>query len=203
MLTRLILVRHGQTVWNHDMRYQGHTDIALTDEGIKQAELVAERLAKEKINAVYSSDLSRAFITAERIAQRHGVSVTGIPELREIKFGEWEGLTYKGIGEKWPDQLPKLYSHPDEVVIPGGETFRDLKARATRAVESLVEKHPEDTIAVVSHGGTIRTILCATLNIHLNHVWSIRQDNTAVNIIEYYGDRAIVSLVNDIHHLQP
>lgn len=203
MLTRLILVRHGQTVWNHDMRYQGHTDIALTDEGIKQAELVAERLAKEKIAAVYASDLSRALITAKRIAARHAVSVTGMPELREIKFGEWEGLTYKGIGEKWPDQMAKLYSHPDEVVIPGGETFRDLKARATRAVESLVEKHPEDTIAVVSHGGTIRTILCATLNIHLNHVWSIRQDNTSVNIIEYYGDRAIVSLVNDIHHLQP
>ena len=140
---------------------------------------------------------------AERIAGRHGVPVTGIPELREIKFGEWEGLTYRGIGEKWPDQMARLYSHPDEVVIPGGETFRELKERAAGAVDRLVEKHPEDTIAVVSHGGTIRTILCATLNIPLNHVWNIRQDNTAVNIIDYYGDRAIVSLVNDTHHLVP
>lgn len=202
-MTRLILIRHGQTVWNHDLRYQGHTDIALSDEGLRQAELVAGRLAREKIAAVYASDLSRAFVTAERIAGRHGVPVTGIPELREIKFGEWEGLTYRGIGEKWPEQMARLYSHPDEVVIPGGETFRELKERAAGAVDRLVEKHPEDTIAVVSHGGTIRTILCATLNIPLNHVWNIRQDNTAVNIIDYYGDRAIVSLVNDTHHLVP
>jgi alpha-ribazole phosphatase len=99
--------------------------------------------------------------------------------------------------------MNKLFTHPDEVQIPGGETFRQVKERASQAIEKLVVKHPDETIAVVSHGGTIRTILCAILDIHLNHVWNIVQDNTAVNIINYYSERTMVSLVNDTHHLLP
>ncbi|HEY3426968.1 MAG TPA: alpha-ribazole phosphatase [Negativicutes bacterium] len=202
-MTKLILVRHGQTVWNVEMKYQGHSDIALTEKGVQQAELVANRLANEKINAVYASDLSRAFQTAEKIARKFTLPVTSLPDLREISFGKWEGLTYDGIYKEWPDVMNKLFTHPDEVQIPGGETFRQVKERASQAIEKLVAKHPDETIAVVSHGGTIRTILCAILDIHLNHVWNIVQDNTAVNIINYYSERTMVSLVNDTHHLLP
>jgi alpha-ribazole phosphatase len=183
------------------MKYQGHTDTELSPLGVEQARLVAERLAQEKIAGVYASDLSRAYQTAEHIAAKHNLPVQVMTEFREIKFGEWEGLTHEGITAKWPQIISRFFTHTDETEIPGGETFSQLKERAVRAVNHVVSRHPDETVVVVSHGGTIRTILCAALQIHLNYVWNIRQDNTAVNVIEYYQDRAIVTLMNDIHHL--
>lgn len=200
-MTRIIFVRHGQTTWNLELKYQGHTDTDLSPLGIEQAKLVANRLAQEKIAAVYASDLSRAFETAEHIAVRHGVPVFQMPDLREIKFGEWEGLTYEAIKAKWPELIDNFLLKADEIEIPGGETFTQLKERVSLAIQHMTDRHAGQTIAVVSHGGTIRTILCAALNVPLNYVWNIRQDNTAVNIIEYYKERSIVTLMNDIHHL--
>lgn len=201
-MTRVILVRHGQTMWNVAMKYQGHTDIALTEKGLEQAGLVAHRLKEEDISTVYASDLSRAYITAEKIAGQFGLPVIAVPELREISFGDWEGLTYTNINSGWPEVMAKLFAHPDSVQIPGGESFRVLKARAGTAIKRIVRNHPGETVAVVSHGGTIRTLLCDALNINLDYVWNIKQDNTAVNVIEYHDHRAIVTLVNDTCHLK-
>lgn len=201
-MTKIILVRHGQTFWNLELKYQGHSDIGLTDLGVNQAKRVSERLADEKIAAVYASDLSRAYHTAEMIAQKHKLTVISMPEFREICFGEWEGLNYTNINEQWPEVMGKLFTHPDEIRIPGGETFHELKERSQKAVERLIARHEDETIVVVSHGGTIRTLICAALDIHLNRVWNIKQDNTAVNIIEYYPDRTMVALINDTHHLK-
>jgi alpha-ribazole phosphatase len=200
-MTRVILIRHGQTEWNVKFKYQGHSEVDLTPNGVRQAELVATRLAKEPIRAVYSSDLGRAMKTAEYIAASHGLTVTPVTGLREYHFGEWEGLTFQQIAERWPDISVAFFKNPDEIRVPGGETFREVKDRAEAAVRNLVDKHPDQTIALVSHGGAIRTILCAALGLHLNRVWAVRQDNTAVNIIEYNQETAIVALVNDVHHL--
>jgi len=201
-MTKVILVRHGQTLWNLVMKYQGHCDVALTEKGVEQAMLAAQRLASEKITAVYASDLGRALKTAECIAQKHNLLVTAVPELKEINFGEWEGLTYEGANSQWTEEMSLLFTHPDEVIIPGGETFREVKERATMALAKLVAQHPDETIVVVSHGGTIRTLLCAALNIHLNYLWKIKQDNTAINVLEYHDGEVMVSLVNDVHHLE-
>jgi len=201
-MTKVILVRHGQTLWNLVMKYQGHCDVALTEKGVEQAMLAAQRLSKENIAAVYASDLDRALKTAECIAQKHNLSVTAIPELKEINFGEWEGLTYEGANSQWTEAMSKLFTHPDEVIIPGGERFQEVKERATRALDKIVANHPDQTIVVVSHGGTIRTLLCAALTIHLNHLWKIKQDNTAINVLEYHDGEVMVSLVNDVHHLE-
>lgn len=204
-MTKVILVRHGQTLWNLEMKYQGHCDVALTDKGIQQAELAANRLANEEVSAVYASDLNRAFKTAECIANKHNLGVTAIPELREINFGDWEGMTFEGISDPtnshWSEEMSKVFSHPGEAQIPGGETFHEVKERAMAALKQLVAKHPNQTIVVVSHGGTIRTVLCDILDIHLNNIWKIKQDNTAINILEYYDDEVFVSLVNDAQHL--
>ena len=200
-MTKVILVRHGQTLWNLEMKYQGHCDVELTEKGVEQAMLVAQRLADENVSAVYASDLCRALKTAECIAEKHNLPVTSIPGLREINFGEWEGLTFEGINSQWTDTMAAVFTHPDEAQIPGGETFRAVKERATLALEKLVAAHPNQTIVVVSHGGTIRTLLCSVLNIHLNYLWNIKQDNTAVNMLEYYEEQVQVSLVNDVHHL--
>lgn len=196
------MIRHGETIWNKELKYQGHTDIELSEEGLKQAEAVAARFLDEKIEAVYSSDLSRAFITAKAIADKHHLPVCKVPSLREIKFGDWEGLTYRAINDRWPEEMSRLYTHASEVVVPGGESFSQLKERASDAIDQLVQKHSDETFVVVAHGGTIRAILCAILGVPLDNVWNFRQDNTAVNIIEYYEGRAIVGLINDSHHLQ-
>lgn len=201
-MTKIIFIRHGETYWNLELKYQGHTDIELTPKGIEQAKKVAARLAGEKIDAVYASDLRRAFKTAEYIADVHQLPVIAVPKLREINFGDWEGLMYDSICDQWPDVMDKFYTLTDEVQIPGGETFRELKQRAEEAVAEIVKNHPDQTVVVVTHGGTIRTIICAALNIHLNYLWNIRQDNTAVNIINYFGDRTIVDLINSTYHLK-
>lgn len=201
-MTRIIYVRHGQTEWNSSMRYQGHTNVPLDETGRKQAKAAAKRFANMKIDAVYASNLDRAFETASIIAEGLQLPVQSVPAFREICFGEWEGLTYNEIHEHWPKLLEGLYSTPGDLGIPGGESFEGVQRRATHKVSELVAAHPDQTILVVSHGGTLRTILSAALHLNLNYIWNIRQDNTAVNMIDYYGERTIVSLVNDTSHLQ-
>lgn len=195
-------MRHGQTSWNQEGKYQGHSDISLNERGIKQGNLVAKRLAKEKISAIYSSDLLRAQQTAKAIAEYHGLSVITKPEFREINFGIWEGLTYQEIMVDWSEILTAMYSKPGEIGPPQGESFQVVKQRVTRALQECVKEHQEQTIVLVSHGGTMRVLLCAALGIGLDKMWSMRQDSSAINIIEYIDNRAVVSLVNDTWHVK-
>jgi alpha-ribazole phosphatase len=184
-LTRLLLVRHGETIWNHTSRYQGHTDIELSETGREQARSLAKRLKTEKVKAVYSSDLKRAFETASILASPHNLPVKATKELREINFGDWEGLTYQEIMEEYRELASEWYQHPGKIRIPGGETFTDVKERAYNTILELARQNDPGTIIVVAHGGTIRAIICGLLDIDLNHAFQIRQDNTALNIIEY------------------
>ncbi|MDU2065830.1 MAG: alpha-ribazole phosphatase [Sporomusaceae bacterium] len=201
-MTKIFYVRHGQTAWNLAMRYQGHTDIPLDEVGLQQAEAVATFLEKEKIDCIYASDLTRALETGRMIGRRQGLEVIPEPDFREIHFGEWEGLKYDQIQDKWATTLDQLYTQPDDIQIPGGESFRTVQERAMRAVSRILQKHQNQTILIASHGGTIRTILCAALHMPLNDLWSIRQDNTALNAVEYYDSRTIVALVNSVFHLK-
>jgi alpha-ribazole phosphatase len=201
VLTKLLLVRHGETIWNHVSRYQGHTDVELSDTGREQARLLADRLSTEKITAVYSSDLKRAYETASILAAPHQLRVQIAEELREINFGVWEGLTYKEISEKYKELAEKWYQSPATVRIPKGETFVELKERAYNAVLKLLKENDPGTIIVVAHGGTIRAIICGLLDIDLNHAFRIQQDNTALNIIQYNQGFIVLSLLNDTNHL--
>jgi len=201
-MTKVILVRHGQTEWNILGRYQGHSDIDLSTLGVEQANLLAQRLTKEKIDAIYTSDLKRAIKTAECIANTHQLPVHNIPELREISFGDWEGLDYHTINLKWPGEVERFFKNADSVVIPNGETFCEVEERACNVVQRIIEQHPDQTILIVSHGGTIRTLLAHALYIPLKYIWNIRQDNTAVNILKYFDNQVVIELLNDTHHLK-
>lgn len=202
-MTRLLLVRHGQTLWNHISRYQGHSDIELSDTGRKQAELLAQKLSKIKVSAIYASDLKRAYETAKILATPHRLQVKTRPDLREIHFGAWEGLTYQEIQEKYRDLADKWYRHPATVRIPEGETFEEVKERSYRAILKLVQAHDSETIIVVAHGGTIRCIICNLLGIDLNNAFRIRQDNCALNIIDFYEGCTVLTLLNDVNHIYP
>lgn len=198
---RLILVRHGQTEWNAGGRYQGQSNVALSDTGRKQARFLAERFPVRQLDAIYTSDLDRAKETAECVGKRLGLTVCPEKAFRELSFGDWEGLTYQEISSRWPEEAEKLFTAPDELVIPHGETFRDLQKRALDKIYSLYEKHIDQTVAVFAHGAINKTILAGLMHIPLHYLWSLRQDNTAVNILRLDDGYVMVELINSTSHL--
>lgn len=200
-MTKIILIRHGETLWNAGGRFQGHSDIELSPKGIQQAKLLAKHFPEEKLAAIYASDLKRAVKTAQQVAQKKGLPVLQEPRLREISFGRWEGLTYTEIESRWPDEIAKFYDHPERLCIPGGESFDEAQERSMAAILEICGRHPNQTVAIAAHGGVIRTILVEALHMNLRYVWSIKQENTAINIIRYDGVCRSVELLNSTHHL--
>jgi broad specificity phosphatase PhoE len=155
-----VLVRHGATEWNADKRAQGQADIALSKKGREQARETARRLAGLPVDAVYSSDLSRAVETAEAIAEGHGLDVAVDPAFREIDQGEWTGLPVAEIQQRWPELwgAARHYS-----ARPGGESPREVRRRALEGLRRVVERHPHGTVVIASHGGTIRWLSAEVL----------------------------------------
>ncbi len=201
-MTKVIFVRHGQTEWNVTGRYQGQSDVHLTEEGKMQARKLAANFPVQDVAAIYASDLNRAMVTAETIAEQFGLPVQAEPAFRELSFGEWEGLTYQQIVGKWEDAMANFLQHPDILEIPGGENFPAVQKRATERLNELIRKHDGQTIVVVAHGAVLRTILTAALHMPLQYLWSIRQFNTAVNIVRYdAGANPTVELLNSTAHL--
>jgi probable phosphoglycerate mutase len=149
MATRIILARHGETDWNRERRWQGHSDRPLNDTGRQQAEALAAQLAGEPIAAVYSSDLMRAHETARLVANELGLDVVAIPGLRERRFGSWEGLQDVEVERQFPGALGP----------PDGETREEMKRRVLESLKAIAASHPERTVLVVSHGGPIKAVL--------------------------------------------
>jgi broad specificity phosphatase PhoE len=150
-VTRILLVRHGETDWNLNRRLQGHADRPLNETGREQAHGLAADLAEEQLEAVYSSDLSRASETARIVADARGLDVTMLPELRERHFGTWEGLTDEEIHERFPEAA--------DGVLGDGESRDQLDRRVLGALSRIAEEHPNGTVLVVSHGGPLRAVL--------------------------------------------
>jgi phosphoserine phosphatase len=153
-MTELLLVRHGETDWNAERRFQGHADPPLNDVGRRQARALADELAGERIDAVYTSDLARARETAAILAEPRGIRVVALPELREIDVGEWQGLTWPDIEGRFPDGALawRERGHGWE----SGETYEQLAERVVPALRRIAVAHPEGRAVVVGHGGTIR-----------------------------------------------
>lgn len=204
MSCRIYFVRHGQTTWNAELKFQGHTDVPLSGLGIEQAEFLARRLSDYKISAFYASDLIRAVKTAEILAQPHNLSVMPLPGLREVNFGSWEGKVFtKEIKDKLIDSGKNWWDSPLDGSGSKGESFSQMSARVNEAIRSIVERHLDDQeIVVVSHGGVIRAIIAAVLGIDLVHYWRLRLDNACLNIIDFNSpDWGTLVLFNDLSHL--
>lgn len=201
-ICRLLLIRHGETLWNNEMKLQGHQDVPLSARGVEQARALGKRLAIQEIAAVYSSDLARAAETARQIAAPHRLDVKMLPALREMHFGHWEGLTFNEIREKYGDSIKHWWGSPLSMSVPGGEGLSSLISRVIPAVRQIVEKHMGEQVALVCHGGPVRCIIGTVLNMDLNKYWKIRQDNTALNIIDFSDwDSGVLALLNDSSHL--
>lgn len=155
---KLTLVRHGQTDWNADRRFQGHSDIPLSDIGRAQAAQTARALSTDHFDAAYSSDLFRAIETAEIIAARHHLAIQRDARLREFDFGSWEGLTWPEITQRWPQFLEHGGTQAEYFQPIGGETFDDVRARVRGFLTDLAERGLEHVL-VVTHAGTLHAIL--------------------------------------------
>lgn len=200
-MTKLILVRHGRTLWNSSGKFQGQSDVELSEEGISQAKKLAENFPVAHIDRVYSSNLQRAYVTGEIIANKFNVPIIKDERLREVCFGSWEGLTYDEIHEKWPKEIETMFSTPDVLTMPNGESFAQVQKRGVEVLLDIVHKHPDETIVITAHGGILRTLLAYALHMPLRYIWTLRQDNTAVNIVAFYGDKINVELLNSTAHL--
>jgi probable phosphoglycerate mutase len=151
MTTTILLARHGETDWNLQRRVQGHSDTPLNDTGHAQARALADELADEPLDAVYSSDLARAHETARTVAERKGLPVTALPELREKHFGTWEGLTDQQVWERYPESLQGQWGD--------GETSEEVSRRVLAALRTIAADHPGGRVLVVAHGGPLRLVL--------------------------------------------
>jgi broad specificity phosphatase PhoE len=153
-VTQILIVRHGETDWNRDRRFQGHADPPLNDAGREQARALADELVGERIDFVYTSDLVRARETAEIVAARVGADVVVLSELREIDVGDWEGLTWPEIEERHPEGARSWHEHGQGWT--SGETYDELGERIIAALRRIAADHPDQSVLVVGHGGTVR-----------------------------------------------
>lgn len=199
---RLILVRHGETIWNAEGKYQGILDIQLSDKGRREAEMAACWLENEHIDAVYSSHLSRARETAEIIARPHKLPVQEFKDLGEINFGDWEGLTAAEIKEAFGVEAYRVWEQdPEKAIISGGERMVEFAARVNRGIDSLIEAHPDQTVAAVTHGGLLMVLGCRIAGESLSCFRKYYHNNAAISIVEVEGDTLQFKVLNSQEHL--
>jgi alpha-ribazole phosphatase len=151
-MTHLILIRHGETDWNAEGRYQGQIDIPLNKRGREQAAQLAQALSDAHLAAIYASDLARASETAEVLARAAGLQVQVDPRLREINQGRWEGRLFSEIRAEYPEELRRRRDDLLAFAPPGGEVVRQVKERVLAAIADIVRRHPAQSVAIVSHG---------------------------------------------------
>jgi len=179
--TRVLAIRHGETDWNVDGRIQGQLDIPLNAVGQWQVHRLALAVADEGIDAVYSSDLLRAFETAQSVSRGAGQPIITDVGLRERGFGVFEGLSFAEISARWPEQAERWRKRDPDFGAEGGETLRDFSARSIATVERLAALHPGQTIAVVSHGGVMDALYRAAARVALDAPRSWQLGNAAIN----------------------
>ncbi|MCR3758276.1 histidine phosphatase family protein [Clostridium felsineum] len=201
MKTTVLLVRHGETEWNVQGRFQGCHDINLTNNGIRQAEKVSKRL-EGKFDCVYASPLKRAFDTASLIAETKGIKPVVEEDLREINFGLWEGLTMKDIELEFPKEFNIWRNDAEEGPLCGGDlSIKRASLRAKEAVLKIVRENKGKSIVMVAHGGIIKAVLIALFNWDMLMYHRILLGNTSICKLEFNDDMPRIVTLNDVSHL--
>jgi broad specificity phosphatase PhoE len=198
---KIHLIRHGETDWNRELRTQGISDTTLNSTGMEQAEKLARSLDRRKFGAVYSSPLKRASATAQMLASQAGLKVSYIDGLMEMNQGELEGKNLAEMTQQFPDVIAKWLDDPSDIRLPGGETMREVQARGWRAIERMVAENPVSDVIAVSHNLLILGVLCMALGLELKYFRRLKQDSTALNVIEHRNGLFRVLRVNDTCHL--
>ena len=193
---RLILVRHGQTDWNVEHRFQGQTDIPLNATGRQQAATLAQVLQYEPIQVSITSDLQRAQDTAQAIATALKLAPKPEPRMREMSFGAWEGLTYDAIQQQSLERLVAWQTDPLSVAPPHGETLAQVTHRVRQVWQMLPASYPGQTVVLVAHGGPLRLLLCLALDIPPQYHWRFMLDLASLSELSLYDQGATLTLLN-------
>ena len=204
-MTRILLARHGETEWNKIGRVQGWTDIPLSTVGEAQAEALGRRLRETPLDAVYSSDLGRAAQTAAAAAKTHGLTVQTLPGLREKGYGDWEGLTGADLERDYSELWHRYHVLKDlEAIVPGGETWPQVRARMAAALKVILAAHPgtDETVLVVGHGASARMLILEALDAPLSTLLRLTLDNASLSRLDFASatDSRVVFL-NDTGHI--
>lgn len=200
--TRIYLIRHGETSWNQELRYQGQSNPELNATGKKQAAALAKTLSEVKFDICYSSDLKRACQTALELIKCRNISIKKIRGLREINYGKWEGLRLDEVRARFMDSLEHWWEKPASARIPGGETLKAFTSRVLLAFLSIIKNHHGKTIAIITHGGPIRVMVGYALGLPFHASRALTLDNASCTLLEVRGSRFVLRLFNDTCHLR-
>ena len=194
---RIYLIRHGQIEGYENFPVYGQTDVGLTEVGVVQMEQMAERLRLTEPKAIYSSDLKRSATGARLIARHHDVPLYFLTELREMDFGDWEGLTLSEIRRDFPEELEKRQKDLINYKAPGkGESVAALSERVETIFERIRAEQKGNDIIIIAHGGVNRVILCKALGLDLDRMFNIHQGYGCLNIIDYFIESTLVRLIS-------
>jgi probable phosphoglycerate mutase len=206
MTTTIVLIRHGETAWNAERRLQGHIDIALNAEGLRQAEALAGALAGERFDAIVASDLQRAHQTAQALARVLGMPVHTDPGLRERCFGGFEGLLYAEIEQRFPREFAAWQARDIDGVMPPGlrmaETFRQFYQRCVHAITRLAQQHQGQALALVAHGGVLECAYRAALGMALETPRNFPVMNASINRFSMTDGKLTLLSWGEVEHLQ-
>lgn len=201
-MTHIYLVRHGQTAWNREEIFRGRTDVPLDETGLHEATSAAAFFREREIEALYSSPLSRAWQTAEKIASVVHREVNPLPGIIDMSFGNWEGRSLKDVREMDPERYRQWREETHLLRLPGGETLDEVRGRAMEALEEVIARHAEKTVVLVSHRVVNKVILCGILDLDNSHFWQMGQDTTAINLIQHKDGKFSLLLMNETCHLR-
>jgi alpha-ribazole phosphatase len=194
-------VRHGDIESGSTLRYWGQSDVKLSAVGLRQAERLRDCLATERIDAIYTSNLQRALVTAKVIASKHQSNVIICNELNEVNFGKVEGLTFNEVSRLYPEVAQMWVSQSLSLEFPDGENFDKFNNRVSKFLSRLERHVPDETILIVAHAGPLRLLVCYLLGLELRHWRQFRLDLASLSIVATYSQGAILNLLNDVSHL--
>ena len=200
-VTRVLAIRHGETAWNLATRIQGQIDIGLNDTGHWQARRLALAVAGDGVSALYSSDLQRARLTAQAVAEHCGLAVVSDEGLRERGFGIFEGQTYAEIEKRWPALALRWRQRDPDFGPEGGETLAAFYARSVACATRLAARHPGETIALVAHGGVMDCLYRAATRVGLQAPRTWQLGNASINRLLYSPEGFTLVGWNDELHL--
>lgn len=199
-MSYIYLIRHGETTWNLEERFQGTTNTELTKNGQAQGKLLAKSLNKNPFNRIYTSPLDRAKFTAELIAREQKTHIEVDMDFKEVSFGDWEGMTTREIRDSYP-WMDKWFKDPGQFPIPNGDDLNAEKDRLKKRLIKIATENEGGSTAIVSHAGIIRLSLLGALDLPLSYYWRFVFGNTSISILEYYKGIFLLKSLNDTSHL--
>ncbi|MGL4910861.1 MAG: histidine phosphatase family protein [Romboutsia sp.] len=196
-MIKLILVRHAVTNDNEESRLSGHIDSTLSEEGIKQVKKLTKYLEQYKIDKIFTTTSKRTKDTVEPLANIKNIDIIEKDTLKEISFGDFEGITFDEIQSNHSDEFDKMISQGYEYIYPNGESLIESYYRVSKEIENIISENDNKSILICSHGGTIRNIISYLISNSYEYHWNFRIDNASVTIIEVENRFAVINTMNN------